>query len=48
MASHPNDHELGMHRRISRRDFLNGMAIGVGGLLAADPKSFSKFFSIAP
>ena len=37
MASHPSERELGMHRNISRRDFLNGMAIGVGGLLAADP-----------
>src|SRR5579864_3579259 len=26
-----------MDRKISRRDFLNGVAIGVGGLLAADP-----------
>jgi spermidine dehydrogenase len=30
----PRDHELGMHRNITRRDFLNGMAIGVGGVLA--------------
>ena len=37
MASHPSECELGMHRNISRRDFLNGMAIGLGGLLAADP-----------
>jgi spermidine dehydrogenase len=27
------DRELGMHRNITRRDFLNGMAIGVGGAL---------------
>src|SRR5437660_10087215 len=26
-----------MDRKISRRDFLNGVAIGIGGLLAADP-----------
>src|ERR1700751_5797760 len=26
-----------MNRKISRRDFLNGVAVGVGGLLAADP-----------
>ncbi len=26
------DHELGMDRRITRRDFLNGVAIGIGGL----------------
>jgi len=35
MASHLSERELGMHRNISRRDFLNGMAIGVGGLTAA-------------
>ena len=29
------DRELGMHRNITRRDFLNGVAIGAGGLLAA-------------
>jgi spermidine dehydrogenase len=32
-----SDRELGMHRRISRRDFLNGMAVGAGGLLASHP-----------
>ena len=31
----PRDKDLGMGRRISRRDFLNGMALGVGGLLTA-------------
>ena len=29
------DHELGMNRRITRRDFLNGVAIGVGSLTAS-------------
>jgi spermidine dehydrogenase len=29
--------ELGMYRAITRRDFLNGVAIGAGGLMAADP-----------
>jgi spermidine dehydrogenase len=29
------DRELGMNRRISRRDFLNGAAIGLGGLLGS-------------
>lgn len=28
------DRELGMDRHITRRDFLNGMAVGVGGMLA--------------
>lgn len=29
------DHELGMNRSITRRDFLNGIAIGAGGALAS-------------
>src|SRR5215472_12912474 len=28
------DHELGMHRNITRRDFLNGVAVGAGGVAA--------------
>ena len=28
------DRELGMDRKITRRDFLNGVAVGVGGMLA--------------
>ena len=31
------DRALGMRRDITRRDFLNGVAVGVGGLLAAPP-----------
>jgi spermidine dehydrogenase len=31
------DRELGMHREITRRDFLNGAALGASGVLAADP-----------
>lgn len=31
------DRRLGMHRAITRRDFLNGVAVGAGGLLATDP-----------
>jgi spermidine dehydrogenase len=30
-----SDRELGMHRPISRRDFLNGMAVGIGVIGAA-------------
>jgi len=37
MADEKQDHELGMSRPISRRDFLNGVAIGVGGLLVNQP-----------
>jgi spermidine dehydrogenase len=32
-----NDRELGMDRKISRRDLLNGVAVSVGGLLAEQP-----------
>src|ERR1700719_434434 len=37
MGEGKKDRELGMHRPITRRDFLNGVAVGAGGLLAADP-----------
>jgi spermidine dehydrogenase len=37
MTTRKRDHQLGMDRKVSRRDFLNGVAIGVGGLLTADP-----------
>ncbi|MEV4254723.1 NAD(P)-binding protein [Spirillospora sp. NPDC049652] len=30
-----SDKELGMHRKISRRDFMDGMAVAVGGAVAA-------------
>ena len=32
-----SDRELGMHRETSRRDFLNGMAVGIGALGLAHP-----------
>ena len=34
MGSEKKDRDLGMHCPITRRDFLNGVAIGVGGTLA--------------
>jgi spermidine dehydrogenase len=34
-SSRSRDRELGMHRNITRRDFLNGMAVGAGGVLAS-------------
>jgi spermidine dehydrogenase len=37
MGEEKRDRELGMQCPITRRDFLNGVAIGTGGLLAADP-----------
>ena len=35
MSDEKKDRELGMARAITRRDFLNGVAIGVGGTLAS-------------
>jgi spermidine dehydrogenase len=37
MSDEKRDRELGMHCPISRRDFLNGVALGIGGALAGDP-----------
>src|SRR6202166_794555 len=37
MERDKKDRELGMHREITRRDFLNGAALGAGGVLVADP-----------
>ena len=32
MSQRQRDRELGMGRRITRRDFLNGVAVGIGVL----------------
>jgi spermidine dehydrogenase len=37
MSNEKRDRELGMGCPISRRDFLNGAAVGVGGALVGDP-----------
>jgi spermidine dehydrogenase len=37
MSDEKRDRDLGMHCPISRRDFLNGIAVGVGGTLVAEP-----------
>ena len=37
MPDEERDRELGMDRAISRRDFLNGVAVGIGGALASQP-----------
>jgi spermidine dehydrogenase len=37
MSTEKKDRELGMHCPITRRDFLNGVAIGVGGSLLGGP-----------
>ena len=33
MVQDPRDRELGMHRKITRRDFLNGVAVTAGGAM---------------
>ena len=37
MSDEKSDRELGMSCPISRRDFLNGVAIGIGGVVASQP-----------
>jgi spermidine dehydrogenase len=37
MSDEKRDRELGMGCPISRRDFLNGVALGIGGALASEP-----------
>ncbi len=37
MTSSARDRELGMHRAITRRDFLNGAAMAVGAMAAGWP-----------
>jgi spermidine dehydrogenase len=37
MTKEERDRELGMHRKITRRDFLDGVAIAVGGAAVAGP-----------
>ncbi len=44
MANEKRDRELGMGCPISRRDFLNGAAVGIGGILA----SHSALAALAP
>ena len=39
------DRELGMHRTITRRDFLNGIAVGAGSTLAS---AWLPGFTLAP
>ena len=33
------DRDLGMHRRITQRDFVNGVGVAVGGALIAPGRS---------
>jgi spermidine dehydrogenase len=42
MSQEQRDRELGMGRRITRRDFLNGMAVGIGVLGSAGLAQFAS------
>ena len=46
MAANKRDHELGMGRNITRRDFLNGFAVAVGGSLALPHSAWSEAFGM--
>lgn len=41
MSDEKRDRQLGMHRRITRRDFLNGVAMGIGALGYAKVPTFA-------
>ena len=42
MATESRDRELGMHRKITRRDFLDGVAMAVGGAALAGPLAVAR------
>ncbi len=42
MSDDSRDDELGMHRKITRRDFLNGVAITIGASLAPAGRAFPQ------
>ena len=48
MNQKKRDQELGMNRRITRRDFLNGVAVGIGALGYATVPDIAAGFSSAP
>ena len=45
MSTEKTDHELGIDRKISRRDFLNGVAVGATGLIASHPIARALMFA---
>jgi len=42
----PRDHELGMHRCVSRRDFLNGFALAAGAAIAVPESAWAEAFGL--
>src|SRR5450755_4121564 len=48
MSQEHNDRDLGMTGNITRRDFLNGVSLGVGGaLLASNPSLLAALDDLA-
>src|SRR3974390_3931599 len=45
MDNRKADRELGMDRQITRRDFLNGVAVGTGAALLAGPLGAAKLLA---
>jgi spermidine dehydrogenase len=43
-----DDRKLGMDRNITRRDFLNGVAVGSGGMVASSVLPDSAWEALAP
>ena len=43
-----SDHDLGMQSRISRRDFINGVAVGIGAIGSAAPGFAQPASGLAP
>ena len=48
MSEDGRDRELGMRRRITRRDFLNGVSVGIGGAVLASKASLLAGLEGAP
>ena len=49
MSEHGRDRDLGMDRKITRRDFLNGVSVGVGGaVLASNARLLAALDGPAP
>jgi spermidine dehydrogenase len=46
MSDCKKDHELGLQREITRRDFLNGFSIAVGGAMALPRSAWADAFGM--
>jgi spermidine dehydrogenase len=47
VSDNKSDDDLGMKRKIDRRDFLNGMSVAIGGTLAAPRNAFAEMLRAA-